>query len=409
MDRVKVKRTDLLADSARVPLLSVDRLRVRAGGRVIVDGLEFDIDEGGMMALVGLPISAMSVVLDCITGSRSPSRGSVRFRGRRLERAFTPRVAWRIAGIGLAAGLAVAAAAVDADRLWSAVVSRGIAVGEPVTPGSIGRRLRSYFRAELAIDRVSIAPATEEWLVVTADGCDILARCRSRTEAVAIRNALQAAVTARRAGPGTVPDVTDMATVEEGTPRLPEQLLDRLAAGKRLIRQRGWTGLAVGWLVGVVLAAADWRRGRQGSEVSARAGVSRVFQDGRPFPGLTVLENLLVAGERAGGSDGGRQPPLTVRERASAELAFVGLADDADRLAGHLPPNRRIRLAIARAIMSDAVLVLLDEPSSGCQGDEFVELAELIRRMRHRGFAVLLAEQSPGPLVRLADRVVTIG
>jgi len=447
MNRLRKERAGLLAGSARVPLLSVDRLRVRGGGRVLVDDLEFDLDEGAMVALVGPPGATASAVLDCISGSRRPARGSVRLRGRRLERDFTPGVACRIAAIGLMAGLVFAAAAVDADRLWSAVVSRGIAIGEPLTPGTFARRLRSCFRAELAIGGVVLTPPGEEWRVVTADGREILARRAARAEAVAIRNALQAAVTARRAGPGTVPDASDMATVEEDASKLPEQVLDRLAAGKRLIRRRGWMGLGVGWLVGVILAAADWRWGSRGPDVAARAGLARVFPGGRPFPGLTVRENVLVACDRAaahgvsetacapvashdaarrsrtlgirhGFGDvrpagfphpalGGRRGSPAARQRTAAELAFVGLAD-ADGLAGRLAGHARIRLDIARALATDAALLLLDDPAAGCRDEEIAELAHLIARVRERGIAILLAAAEEGPLARLADRVIPL-
>jgi ABC-type branched-subunit amino acid transport system ATPase component len=408
MARLKGKGPDVLAGSARVPLVSVDRLRVRLDGRTLVDALEFDVEERGMVALVGPAGSGKTTVFDCIAGSRRPSGGSVRFRGRRLEKAFTPAVAWRIAGIGLLVGLAVAALAVDAGRLWWAVVTRGIATGEPFTPTGVGGRLRSYFRAELAIDRSARDRPVGEWRVVTADGRETLARCQSRAEAVAIRSALQAAVTARRAGPGTVPESTDMATVEEGTPGLAEEVLDRLAAGKRLIRRRGWTGLAAGWVVGVIAAAVDWRRGRRGPEVSARAGIARVFQSGRPFPGLTVLENVLVASDRPDRTPIGSRVSPAARDRARAELAFVGLTAEADAFAGRLPEPLRTRLEIARALATDGALMLLDDPAAGCDPEQVGELAELLRRIRARGVTVLVAERELGPLSRLADRVVTL-
>lgn len=403
MRRTSASRGDILAGSAHVPILSVDRLRIRAGATTIVDSLEFDVDEGGMVAIIGPPGAGKTTLLDCIAGCRRPSRGSVRFLGRRLERAFTPMVAWRIAGIGLLAGLVAAAIAVDADRLWWAVATRASTAGEPFTPAAMGRRLRSYFRAELTIDR-----SAGDWCVVTADGREILARRASRAEAVAVRDALQAAVTARRAGPGTVPEVTDMATVEEGTPGLPEQVLDRLAAGKRLIRRRGWTGLAMGWLVGVIVAVADWRRGRRGPEVSARAGITRVFQAGRPFAGLTVGDNVLVAIGRSDGGRTSRDVGATARCRAAEELAFVGLGGDAGAFAGRLSRADRIRMEIARAMAFDPKLLLLDDPAADCGPEEVENLSELLRGVRRRGLAIVLAEREPGPLSGLADRVIPL-
>ena len=70
--------------------------------------------------------------------------------------------------IGLVTGLLFAASAVDIDRLWLAVVKRGMNTGEPFTLAGAAERLHGYFRADLALDQMA-----GKWRVVSADGTDV--------------------------------------------------------------------------------------------------------------------------------------------------------------------------------------------------------------------------------------------
>jgi ABC-type branched-subunit amino acid transport system ATPase component len=339
----------------------------------------------------------------------------VRFRGRRLERAFTAGTFWSAMGVGLLTGLLFAAAAVDVDRLWLAVVKRGMNVNEPFTLASAASRLRGYFRAELAIDQMA-----GKWRVVSADGSDVLAIKRDLGEARALRDALQAEVTARRAGPGTVPDTSDLAGATPNAvkrPAIKEEVLDRLAAGKQRIRVRGWTGLVAGWLLGAAGTLAVWQRGRRSPHVVARSGISRTFQNIRLFPNMTVLENVLVGLDRSipGGTlamlfktPANRRAEAEARGRGLDALDFVGLAPSANRIAGQLPYGDQRRLEIARALATGAMLILLDEPAAGMNPSETAELAGLVQRIRDRGVTVLLIEHHMNVVMRISDRVAVL-
>jgi energy-coupling factor transporter ATP-binding protein EcfA2 len=158
------------AASADIPLLDVDRLTVRVGSTVPVQQLELDVSEGEAVALLGPGHTGKAAILDCIGGLRTASAGSVRLDGHRLKRSFTATTFWLVLTSGLLIGLLAAAAVVDVDSLWLAVVKRGLAVDEPFTPATFAGRLRSYFRAELAID-----PLADHWRIVTADGREVLA------------------------------------------------------------------------------------------------------------------------------------------------------------------------------------------------------------------------------------------
>jgi branched-chain amino acid transport system ATP-binding protein len=399
------------------PLLDIDRLTVRFGGLVAVSDFDLDVPAGSIVSLIGPNGAGKTTAFNCVSGIYAPAAGTVRFQGRRLERAFTPGVFWAALGLGLLTGLLFAAAAVDIDRLWLAVVKRGMVSGEPFTVAGAAQRLRGYFRAELAIDQMS-----GKWRVVSADGSDVLAIKRDLEEARAVRNDLQAAVTARRAGPGTVPDATD--TERSGTPlpavgspAIREEVLDRLAAGKSRVRWRGLVGLVAGWLLGTAGTITVWRRGRRSPHVVAQAGIARTFQNIRLFSNMTVLENVLVGLDRSipGGvlamllrTPANRRAEATARAEALAALDFVGLAAEANRIAGQLPYGDQRRLEIARALATGAVLVLLDEPAAGMNPAETAQLAALVERIRARGVTVLLIEHHMNVVMRISDRVAVL-
>ena len=129
------------------PLLDVDRLTIRFGGLVAVSDLDLEVPEGTVVSVIGPNGAGKTTAFNCISGIYEPSSGTVRFHGRRLERAFTPRVFWSALGLGLLTGLFFALAAVDVDRLWMAVVKRGMLTGEPFTAAGAMDRLRGYFRS----------------------------------------------------------------------------------------------------------------------------------------------------------------------------------------------------------------------------------------------------------------------
>ena len=398
------------------PLLDVDRLTIRFGGLVAVSDLDLDVPEGTVVSVIGPNGAGKTTAFNCISGIYAPTSGTVRFHGRRLERAFTPRVFWSALGLGLLTGLLFALAAVDVDRLWMAVVKRGMITGEPFTIAGAMDRLRGYFRAELAIDQMA-----GKWRVVSADGSDVLAIKRDLEEARAVRNELQAAVTARRAGPGTVPVATDTERtgVAAATSPIPikAEVLDRLAAGKSRIRWRGIVGFLFGSGLGLAGTLAVWRRGRRSPHVVARSGVSRTFQNIRLFSNMTVLENVLIGLDRTipGGvpamlvrTPGNRRAEAAAQATALRELEFVGLAANANRIAGQLPYGDQRRLEIARALATGAELLLLDEPAAGMNPAETADLASLVERIRDRGVTVLLIEHHMNVVMRVSDKVAVL-
>ena len=152
----------------------------------------------------------------------------------------------------------------------------------------------------------------------------------------------------------------------------------------------------------------------------AQAGVARTFQNIRLFPGMTVLENLLVAQHNtlqaatffgigaAFGLGRYRQAEREAVALARRWLEATRLLDRADDPAGALPYGAQRRLEIARAMCTNPVLLCLDEPAAGLNPRESEELAELIQLIRAQGCSILLIEHDMGVVMRISDRVVVL-
>jgi branched-chain amino acid transport system ATP-binding protein len=152
----------------------------------------------------------------------------------------------------------------------------------------------------------------------------------------------------------------------------------------------------------------------------ARSGVARTFQNIRLFPGMTALENLLVAqhvklmaatGFGIGAVLGLSRYPRAERqavELARQWLTATNLLDRADDPAGALPYGAQRRLEIARAMCTEPSLLCLDEPAAGLNPRESDELARLLMDIRGQGTSLLLIEHDMGVVMRISDRVVVL-
>jgi branched-chain amino acid transport system ATP-binding protein len=143
-------------------------------------------------------------------------------------------------------------------------------------------------------------------------------------------------------------------------------------------------------------------------------GIARTLQGVGLFEHLTLLENVMVGAERFR-----RANPLAamlalprsdrnereLRERAMAALARLGCDDVADRLPATLPYAARKRTALARALVAEPELLLLDEPAGGLDSKELHELAELISSLE---IAVILVEHHMDFVTSVCDRVVVL-
>ena len=149
----------------------------------------------------------------------------------------------------------------------------------------------------------------------------------------------------------------------------------------------------------------------------ARLGIARTFQNIRLFKEMTVMENVMVAQhcKTQSGIIGAiiRQKSFQDKERAVREksreyLEFVGLADYTETVSWNLPYGAQRRLEIARALASDPLLILLDEPTAGMNPQETSEIMGLIRNLKELGKTVLLIEHDMKVVMGISDWIAVI-
>jgi branched-chain amino acid transport system ATP-binding protein len=133
-----------------------------------------------------------------------------------------------------------------------------------------------------------------------------------------------------------------------------------------------------------------------------KRGIARTFQNVELFPGMSVLDNVLVGTHARTGWLAQRQ----ARRRAEEALEEVGAADVASRPAAGLPFGTLKRVELARALAAEPRLLLLDEPAGGLNHHEVGVLGELIRRIRKdRDLTILLVEHHMSLVMSVSDRV----
>jgi branched-chain amino acid transport system permease protein len=156
--------------------------------------------------------------------------------------------------------------------------------------------------------------------------------------------------------------------------------------------------------------------GRSNPEVAA-AGLVRTFQDPRLVPSFTVRENVMLGAHlkhRGSMLAAALRTPAMMREeretiaQAGEIMAIAGLTAVADQLLESLPYGYRRLAEVARALMADPEVLMLDEPAAGLSEGELGRLAEVIRWVRGRGKAVLLIEHHMDFVADLVDDVVVL-
>jgi branched-chain amino acid transport system ATP-binding protein len=140
-----------------------------------------------------------------------------------------------------------------------------------------------------------------------------------------------------------------------------------------------------------------------GAADRCRAGIGRSYQIPRPFGGMTVFENALVA--VTFGAQHRRKDGYAV---AAGALDRVGLLGQANRLAGQLRLLDRKRLELARALATGPRLVLLDEIAGGLAEHEVTILLDTIRQLLTEGVAVVWIEHVVHAVLAVADRLLCL-
>jgi branched-chain amino acid transport system ATP-binding protein len=138
----------------------------------------------------------------------------------------------------------------------------------------------------------------------------------------------------------------------------------------------------------------------------ARLGIGRTFQIMRPFPGLSVLDNVAVGALFGHGEES--TALQEAREKARRHLEFVGLGRFADQRADELGGPGRKRLELAKALAMEPKLLLCDEVMAGLNHVEIDEVIDVIRKVRYSGITVLVIEHVIKAIKSLSDRLLVL-
>jgi len=137
-----------------------------------------------------------------------------------------------------------------------------------------------------------------------------------------------------------------------------------------------------------------------------RMGIARTFQIVKPFPRMTVLENVAVG---AMFGKGGAKRNTTGALKAAREIvSFVGLEKFRDQAADQLNVASRKRLEIAKALAMNPEVVLFDEVMAGLNPREIDQAVELIRQIRGRGISILIIEHVMRAIKAICDRLFVL-
>jgi ABC-type branched-subunit amino acid transport system ATPase component len=152
-----------------------------------------------------------------------------------------------------------------------------------------------------------------------------------------------------------------------------------------------------------------------GRTAVARKGLVRTFQLARPLATMPVLENVVIGHQKQAGenlaklfSRRWRAQESSLLDRAEECLAMVGLAAKRDHLGGELSGGQQKLLEMARLLMAEPRMVLLDEPIAGVNPRLAEELARVIRAMKEKAITVVIVEHNLNFVNRTCDDVIVM-
>jgi branched-chain amino acid transport system ATP-binding protein len=195
-----------------------------------------------------------------------------------------------------------------------------------------------------------------------------------------------------------------------GAPAISDVSLD-VGEGE-IVSVIGPNGAGKSTLINAIAGLLDWQEGTihlAGIDLKSvpphlvcAQGIALVPEGRRLFPGMSVEENLDI---------GCYRPEARSRRAASLERAstlFPVLRERRSQLAGTLSGGQQQMVAIARALMAQPRLLLLDEPSLGLAPAIVADMFRVIRVIQEEGVAILLVEQNVGQAMEIADRAYVL-
>jgi branched-chain amino acid transport system ATP-binding protein len=148
-----------------------------------------------------------------------------------------------------------------------------------------------------------------------------------------------------------------------------------------------------------------------------KKGIARTFQNIRLFSNMTVLENIMVGRHSRTESElfeallrtkGFKSEEKDIEYAAVETADFMGLLKSGNEIAKNLSYGGQRRLEIARAVATEPLLLLLDEPTAGMNPKECIELAGLINKIREKGITIIIIEHQMDVIMSISDKVVVL-
>jgi branched-chain amino acid transport system ATP-binding protein len=131
-------------------------------------------------------------------------------------------------------------------------------------------------------------------------------------------------------------------------------------------------------------------------------GISRTFQIVKPFPEMSVLDNVMMGAFKVA------RKARQAREKAQSVLELLDFSDWAGRRAGDLPVAGRKRLEIAKVLATEPKLILLDEVMAGLTPSEHNRMIDTVRLIRDSGITIVIIEHVMPVIMNLSDRVYVL-